>query len=832
MHLERSAARYRAAIYAVVCSLLFGIMTFTGSNTALAGDSRSWTHSALPVPTHDWKKVAVAQDQVHLAAVDNGGDIWLGQRINPTGGSGKNVLQWIDQSQTGAPRNKQWTSVDLTIDGRQIVATEDHGPLWLSNDFGATWETKTIQTSADPAVQSSNNWIGVAASNAASNPISQLAIIAATSDGQLWRSYNDGAGWTQIVTPGVSNWSTLQTSSTGISLIDLLGNVYFSFSPWQTSDWTGQLSLIKKKTTYPHEDIHFSQISTPQTQLFAIPKDGSSQLIRVDGLEGAYPSLATVSTLVTPAVPKYITNMWGTYQSGGCGGYGLIDQNNVFYQSSFDDTTGICAFKDTFAHTWIDKSTGTAVEGKHWSSVTTIGGGSSKPHTFLLTTVEGQMWTYEPGKNKWSSYFDGLASMASSNDGQKVFVAANGGPIFKSTDGGTTWASTTDSIGEHLWSQLSVSTDGQKIAAAEYGGSVWTSSDSGVTWTKSASPSNGWTTLKLSTDGTHIVGGGEAGWNYDGYLFKSANFGVSWETVTTSIVSSSAALSDDGVAIYGICSTCTDATTLGNSVDGGTHWWNKSYVRTGNKVWRGIATSKSGAKLVAVADNAQIYTSNHFGYQWNEPTGDATKHWNSVAMTPDGTKIVAGASPGDIYTSFDFGATWQDHTGANGTWRQVFISGDGNTVYGLTGTEIWKSRLVLAPSLALSIFNETAYQNTPMAPIIPSNYGGPGTFTIVPALPAGVMLDPDTGIVSGSPSTIQSPINYTLTATNDSGSSSKIFSLAVEETYVSRSRLVNVHGVVKTKDGTLIAGATVQYLADGSVIVLEIIHFSHRQEMV
>ncbi len=54
-------------------------------------------------------------------------------------------------------------------------------------------------------------------------------------------------------------------------------------------------------------------------------------------------------------------------------------------------------------------------------------------------------------------------------------------------------------------------------------------------------------------------------------------------------------------------------------------------------------------------------------------------------------------------------------------------------------------------------------------------------YTIAPALPAGLSFDATTGKISGTPTALQTASNYTVTASNSSGSSNFTFSLAVTD---------------------------------------------------
>ncbi|MCB1158589.1 MAG: putative Ig domain-containing protein, partial [Leptospiraceae bacterium] len=55
-------------------------------------------------------------------------------------------------------------------------------------------------------------------------------------------------------------------------------------------------------------------------------------------------------------------------------------------------------------------------------------------------------------------------------------------------------------------------------------------------------------------------------------------------------------------------------------------------------------------------------------------------------------------------------------------------------------------------------------------------------FSISPALPSGLILNPSTGEISGTPSSIQTATDYTITATNTKGSVSFTSSITIEDT--------------------------------------------------
>jgi hypothetical protein len=67
-------------------------------------------------------------------------------------------------------------------------------------------------------------------------------------------------------------------------------------------------------------------------------------------------------------------------------------------------------------------------------------------------------------------------------------------------------------------------------------------------------------------------------------------------------------------------------------------------------------------------------------------------------------------------------------------------------------------------------------------PLHPSYSGGAiSSYAISPNLPAGLQLDSVTGEISGTPSVVSSNTSYTITGTNDSGSTAKTISLTVND---------------------------------------------------
>ncbi|MFQ5654724.1 MAG: Ig domain-containing protein [Planctomycetota bacterium] len=89
--------------------------------------------------------------------------------------------------------------------------------------------------------------------------------------------------------------------------------------------------------------------------------------------------------------------------------------------------------------------------------------------------------------------------------------------------------------------------------------------------------------------------------------------------------------------------------------------------------------------------------------------------------------------------------------------------------------------LPLAPGNLSYLFQVATYfSGVAIQPNTPSFTGGiPDEFTVAPALPAGLILDPTSGIISGTPQLITPVANYTVTATNAEGSSSVVITITI-----------------------------------------------------
>jgi hypothetical protein len=148
---------------------------------------------------------------------------------------------------------------------------------------------------------------------------------------------------------------------------------------------------------------------------------------------------------------------------------------------------------------------------------------------------------------------------------------------------------------------------------------------------------------------------------------------------------------------------------------------------------------------------------------------------------------------------------------AGASYTVTGLNTGGSTTVGVSITvrDVAPSALVY-PNSAL-----TFTVNQAIAPQTPSNAGGAVvSYSVSPALPAGLVLDSGTGVLSGRPTAITASAAYTVTAVNTGGSTTATLTIAVNDaaptalTYAT-SPLVTTVGVLITPDAPSSAGGAV-----------------------
>ncbi len=198
------------------------------------------------------------------------------------------------------------------------------------------------------------------------------------------------------------------------------------------------------------------------------------------------------------------------------------------------------------------------------------------------------------------------------------------------------------------------------------------------TWVQSSAPRETWRSIACSSDGIHLIAGGDEG------IDESLDGGLTWLFLNP-VPSSSVACSADGTKII-----AAGSGAVYTSGDSGATW--QQHALTTNDEYY-VASSADGTKLAAVGFGGifgSIYLSADSGATWNTPEAPAgfwlSNFWSSAAISADGTTVAAAAEAtrgngtflaGPIYTSTDSGATWTPSGAPSNVWYSVACSADG-----------------------------------------------------------------------------------------------------------------------------------------------------------
>ncbi len=146
-------------------------------------------------------------------------------------------------------------------------------------------------------------------------------------------------------------------------------------------------------------------------------------------------------------------------------------------------------------------------------------------------------------------------------------------------------------------------------------------------------------------------------------------------------------------------------------------------------------------------------------------TGTVTS-WSVSPSLPTGLTL-------NTATGVISGTPDTEQTAANYTITAANSGGSTTTVISIT--------VNLAAPTALSYSTPTAVYtlNAVITNNVPTVTGTVTNWSVIPVLPAGLTLNTTTGVISGTPNTEQTAVNYTVTAENSGGSTTAVVSITV-----------------------------------------------------
>jgi hypothetical protein len=256
--------------------------------------------------------------------------------------------------------------------------------------------------------------------------------------------------------------------------------------------------------------------------------------------------------------------------------------------------------------------------------------------------------------------------LAASGDAGRLAATAYGGPIYTSTDGGTTWIA--QNSGNSDWSALAMSADGTHLVAAESGGQLHTSPDSGVTWTAQG-PSLLWETVGVSPDGADMIADGWDSSSQQYNLYTSSDSGATWALQASNFVLPSIAWPTQ-TQLIGVGTGSVGSGILMSS-DAGVTWTLAEPNPNGIQSYTNfdqVAASSDGSHIYAVGEG--LTSSTDSGATW---TVNQSAPWISVATSADSSVVVASAGAGlPVSISTNSGQYWTQ-LGSGGHYFSAFV---------------------------------------------------------------------------------------------------------------------------------------------------------------
>jgi hypothetical protein len=280
-----------------------------------------------------------------------------------------------------------------------------------------------------------------------------------------------------------------------------------------------------------------------------------------------------------------------------------------------------------------------------------------------------------PGMGPSTGRIDGIA--ADPTNPNIIYVAAAGGGVWKTTDGGTTWTPLTDDQPTTTMGAIAVAQSNPSVIYAGtgeadnatdsfYGLGILSSSDGGATWnnlgadvfrqkaiTKIAiDPTNANTVYAAVSDGSVNGALGNDG------IWRSTDGGITWTNMTASITTS-LPYTDVVIAIPPTSTTQATLYMAIGSAGGGAQ--NGVYKSTdGGMTWNlagNFPVANAGVIRIAVAASspttiyAAVTSANTQGLLGMEKSTDGGVTWTRLSNTPDYLTTPMGGGPQGFYDS-------------------------------------------------------------------------------------------------------------------------------------------------------------------------------------
>ena len=283
-----------------------------------------------------------------------------------------------------------------------------------------------------------------------------------------------------------------------------------------------------------------------------------------------------------------------------------------------------------------------------------------------------------------------LRSISFLSDSLTGWVVGDGGGIWKTTNGGSSWTPQGSGVTPHDLHDVYFIDANVGYAVGDYG-TVLKTLDGGANWqniTQGSRTRINALDFALNAERGIAVGPG-------GFVAKTLDGGLAWTSATLSGVSDLHGVSVPRQGPGTVAYACGDGGKILKNADfsSGDTWTAQTVPSSAASApLRAILFPGNDLKGFCVGDvNTLLVTADGGATAWTEITLPGTSvNYASLAASPDGTVIAAGGQNGKVVFSLDGGTTWNDGSisGVGGTIATLQVPDNSTIVAGSSDGDI------------------------------------------------------------------------------------------------------------------------------------------------
>ena len=262
----------------------------------------------------------------------------------------------------------------------------------------------------------------------------------------------------------------------------------------------------------------------------------------------------------------------------------------------------------------------------------------------------------------------------------------------------------------------------------------------------------------------------------------------------------------------------SDASLGGSSKEG----FHDYLITGGNAMNAALSGSFTNGQYVALATPIAMTADggpssfNVIGLLFDDDS-DPTAGQDDVILVTDQADTSSWPSATEISYTVGASTTFSLDSGIGATFDEAF----NKDIYTLNDGVVGSLKIAetVAPAELVYSANSAVYTaGVAITDNVPSSTGSAvDSYSITPSLPAGLSLDTGNGVISGTPTALSAPTDYTVTATNTGGSATVTVSITVNDvapaqlTYAANPAVYTVGMAITDNASSSTGGAVVSY---------------------